>query len=70
MASPSPVPAADAAMGESLSSRDWGATALGPTESRPPALAFAVEPVNAERRLSFQVSLADRFRGIHDPEEA
>jgi PAS domain S-box-containing protein len=26
--------------------------------------------VNAERRLSFQVRLADRLRGIHDPEEA
>ncbi|HEU0133741.1 MAG TPA: HWE histidine kinase domain-containing protein, partial [Allosphingosinicella sp.] len=26
--------------------------------------------VAAERRLSFQVSLADRLRGVHDPEEA
>lgn len=26
--------------------------------------------VNVERRLSFQVRLADRLRGIHDPEEA
>jgi PAS domain S-box-containing protein len=26
--------------------------------------------VMAERRLSFQVSLADRLRGVHDPEEA
>jgi two-component sensor histidine kinase len=26
--------------------------------------------VNAERRLSFQVRLADRLRGLHDPEQA
>jgi len=26
--------------------------------------------VNVERRLSFQVRLADRLRGVHDPEEA
>jgi PAS domain S-box-containing protein len=42
MASPSPVPAADAPMGESLLSHDWSATPLGPRESWPPALAFAV----------------------------
>jgi two-component sensor histidine kinase len=180
MASPSPVPAADAPMGESVLSHDWSATPLGPKQSWPPALAFAVglclrsplatalywgperilihndawtrliggeaalgvpapeaaqslwpvaaplveqaersaegafvqeqplrllrdgveeetywnchvvpivdetgevagllnqanevtRTVNAERRLSFQVSLADRLRGVHDPEEA
>jgi two-component sensor histidine kinase len=42
MASPSPVPAADAPRGESLAGRDWGATEFGPRESWPPSLAFAV----------------------------
>lgn len=42
MASPSPLPAADAPMGESVLSHDWAATPLGPRESWPPALAFAV----------------------------
>jgi PAS domain S-box-containing protein len=42
MASPSPLPAADAPMGESVLSHDWGATPLGPRHSWPPSLAFAV----------------------------
>lgn len=43
MASPSPVPAADAPMGESLLAHDWGSTPLGPRQSWPPSLAFAVD---------------------------
>lgn len=43
MASPSPVPAVDAPMGESVLSHDWGATPLGPRQSWPPSLAFAVD---------------------------
>ena len=42
MASPSPLPAADAPMGESVLSHDWGATPLGPRQGWPPSLAFAV----------------------------
>ncbi|HEX9964252.1 MAG TPA: HWE histidine kinase domain-containing protein [Allosphingosinicella sp.] len=43
MASPSPLPAAGAPVGESVLSHDWRATALGPRESWPPSLAFAVQ---------------------------
>ncbi|HLL32069.1 MAG TPA: HWE histidine kinase domain-containing protein [Allosphingosinicella sp.] len=42
MASLSPLPPADAPMGESVLSHDWGATPLGPRRSWPPSLAFAV----------------------------
>jgi PAS domain S-box-containing protein len=41
MASPSPIPAADAPMGESVLNHDWGSTPLGPRQSWPPSLAFA-----------------------------
>jgi len=43
MASPSPVPAADAPMGGSLRGGDWARTPFGPRESWPPSLAFAAE---------------------------
>jgi two-component sensor histidine kinase len=43
MASPSPVPAADAPTGASVLGHDWGSTPLGPKESWPPGLAFAVD---------------------------
>ena len=42
MASPSPLPAADAPMGESVLGHDWSATPLGPRQSWAPSLAFAV----------------------------
>jgi PAS domain S-box-containing protein len=42
MASPSPIPATDAPMGESVLNHDWGATPLGPRRSWPASLAFAV----------------------------
>jgi PAS domain S-box-containing protein len=42
MASPSPAPAADPPMGESVLGHDWGATPLGPKQAWPPSLAFAV----------------------------
>ncbi len=42
MAPPSPVPVADAPMGESVLGHDWGSTPLGPKQSWPPSLAFAV----------------------------
>ncbi|HEX8064700.1 MAG TPA: HWE histidine kinase domain-containing protein [Allosphingosinicella sp.] len=41
MASPSPVPAADAPMGEGMLGHDWARTALGPKPAWPPSLAFA-----------------------------
>ena len=43
MASPSPVRPADAPTGESVAHPEWEATPLGPRESWPPCLAFAVE---------------------------
>ncbi|HEU0098732.1 MAG TPA: HWE histidine kinase domain-containing protein [Allosphingosinicella sp.] len=42
MASPSPLPPADAPMGESVPGGDWAATPFGPRDSWPPSLAFAV----------------------------
>lgn len=43
MASPSPLPAADAPIGERVQGHDWAATPLGPREAWPPSLAFAVD---------------------------
>jgi PAS domain S-box-containing protein len=42
MASPSPSPAADAPMGESVMGHDWASTPLGPKTDWPASLAFAV----------------------------
>jgi PAS domain S-box-containing protein len=43
MASPSPLPAAGAPIGESVPDHDWAATRLGPREKWPASLAFAVD---------------------------
>jgi PAS domain S-box-containing protein len=43
MASSSPLRAAEAPTGGSVLNHDWGATPLGPRESWPPSLAFAVD---------------------------
>ena len=43
MASPSPLPAADAPTGGSVPDHDWSATPLGPRQDWPPSLAFAVD---------------------------
>jgi two-component sensor histidine kinase len=43
MASPSPLPAAGAPMGESVRNYDWASTPLGPREAWPASLAFSVD---------------------------
>jgi two-component sensor histidine kinase len=42
MASPSPLPASGAPLGESVTDRDWASSPFGPKEGWPPSLAFAV----------------------------
>ena len=42
MATPSPAPAPDMPMGETVLGHDWAATPLGPKQDWPPSLAFAV----------------------------